>query len=604
MLNRDADVAPAAAADADADVPTTTRVAGLPRSVMLLLFAVSAAQNMSTSLLTLLFSKSLEPQQTAYFWLFMSWIYWASPVAGWVSDICGNRKALLVVGIACVMATWCMVTWLAHSFATFVAFGALQNASMMFVNAAINGTLVEVSKMVNIAHDANSGDGSGAESSVVSSRTYNNDDDDAAVDSANENVANEFRTRTMHVESADTMEAPLMSATTTTTRRSDGSGIGGGGNDQSEDDDAAVDAVVVEGAHRLTRSGDTQSTAMLARSLGSVIGAVVQTFALSKMDIRDALAISIALYGLSAVVAVFADFTPQSVRNLGGARARAEALLRGPNVSTFMSRIGSLFARLRTLCSGTSRGRTQRTSARDVVVLLGFIFMCNMLPDATTFYYSYVFDQFTYPNWFNSLFQLVNLLGALAACEVYRRWLAPLSQTKVFVAGCACAAASYLTGVAFCTGFTRDVLHMDNAAFLMIDSFVVGFLNRMSFLPVVQVAGARCPKGFEAVVFELFSLAAMGGSTVSYLISIHIANALGISRAAWGHLWVLMAISAVARFLPIFVVPHLPPPAALVVLAPSRLRALVVAERGVDYVANVASAADTESDVEVRGAAS
>ena len=183
-----------------------------------------------------------------------------------------------------------------------------------------------------------------------------------------------------------------------------------------------------------------------------------------------------------------------------------------------------------------------------------------MLPDGSAFYSNYIFDAFDYPNWFFSLYQFGGLVGSVLACEIYRRFLAPLSQTRVFFAGCLFAATSYITSIAFCTGFTRDTLHISNSVYLMVDTFVVGFLNRLAFMPVLHVASVRCPKGFEAVVFELFSLAAMGGATVSSLIAIQIADALHISKANWSPLWVLLTISACARLLPLAVVPYLPPP--------------------------------------------
>src|SRR3989338_4658880 len=99
----------------------------------------------------------------------------------------------------------------------------------------------------------------------------------------------------------------------------------------------------------------------------------------------------------------------------------------------------------------------------------------------------------------------------------------------------------------------------------MFDTFVVGFLNRLSFMPILHVASVRCPKGFEAVVFELFSLAAIGGSTVANLIAIRIADSLELSRTNWDKLWILMVIASSSRILPILVVPHLPPPPIQVV---------------------------------------
>ena len=61
-------------------------------------------------------------------------------------------------------------------------------------------------------------------------------------------------------------------------------------------------------------------------------------------------------------------------------------------------------------------------------------------------------------------------------------------------------------------------------------------------------------------MFELFSLAAIGGSTVASLVAIQIANALGISKTNWDNLWILMVIAACSRVLPTIVVPYLPPP--------------------------------------------
>lgn len=575
---------------------------GIPISFMLLLFSVSAAQNMSSSLLTLLFAKTLEPQQTTYFWTFMSWIYWCAPVSGWVSDICGSRRILLLIGLLCNVISWSLITWEAgDSFAMFVVFGAIQNASMLFVNASINGALVEVVKAVN-----KEGSGEDDSDDDVGDQHHLHRHPSSGDSSLQEHESSLSSAPSSPSNTSNAVAAPLLHPSASAqfaeiegeNERDDNSGdqneerqednILAVGNADESSDEGIKKALTKKKAKKqhqtmFSKSGDTQSTAMLARSLGSVIGAVLQTFALVKMEIRAALAISIALFCVSAVVAVFADFTKKSNVVVQSSTTESASINNDNNdnnnaapttatttttvtrissrakKTSLCGRVKSLFDRLRLLCDAKS-GTSQRSAAVDVLLLLAFIFCNNMLPDATSFYQSYVFDAFEYPNWFNSTYQLGNLVGALIACEVYRRFLASLSQTKVFFAGCLFAATSYLTGLAFCTGFTRNTLHIDNAVYLMLDTFVVGFLNRLAFMPILHVASVRCPKGFEAVVFELFSLAAIGGSTVASLIAIRIADSLDISRTNFDKLWILMVVAASSRILPIFAVPYLPPP--------------------------------------------
>jgi hypothetical protein len=523
------------------------RCSRLPRSFVGLLVVVSAAQSMTTSLLTLLFMAHLEPQQSTLFWTFMSWIYWCSPVSGWVSDVCGNRKALLVAGLGAVVAAWCLIAYVAESFASFVAFGALQNASMLFVNAAINGALVEVAgEPTKTGRDANDEAADRSEAAPA-----------LAPLPPRATAASEFET--------DPIGAPLLTPRNQRVLVNDTEDDGGGVAP------AADAAAPTTAATRMALSGATQAAAMTARSCGSVLGGVVQTFLLVKMEIRAALSAGICIYLASIVVAWVTDFTPSAeAANAATAGAAATASV------SVSGRILGMFRELRTLCgdsclaaNGAGAGEAAadagkrarwRNQARDAVIILAFIFGINMLPDATSFYMSYVFNDFRFPNWFNSTYLLGNLIGALIACEVYRRWFAAMSQTKVFVAGCFCAAVSYVTGVVFCLGFTRDVLHISNAAYLMVDCVLVGFMNRLAFMPVIHVASARCPKGYEAIVFELFSLAAIGGTSVASLVTIRVADALHISRSSFGNVWILMLVSAGSRLLPIFLVPHLPPP--------------------------------------------
>lgn len=536
----------------------------LPWSFLTLLFTVSAAQNMTTSLLTLLFAKTLEPQQSTSFWLFMSWLYWFSPVTGWISDICGNRKVMLFVGIICNIGAWYAITYGAFDFTMFTVVGLFQNGAMLFVNSALNGALVEVSNELNKKNESEqqlqerSGDDAShtvevsvndigfqapqTRPSAVASAAFTSSRNDGEDDDGDVNLAHQQQQQPLLI--ADQEEVSPDTAATAAA---------------AEEHDAAASSL-----SPLTDSGATQSEAMIARTLGSVIGAVIMTFALVYLEIRPALAIGSACYGIAAIVALFAkmNVTGNNSNDRDGGVDQAVAALSTsprPNTDSLCSRIQSTFRRLRQLCD-SQRGKGQRSAAVDVTILLVFIFCNNMLPDATSFYMQYVFDAFEFPNWFNSCFQLVNLVGALAACEVYRRFLSSLSQTSVFIAGCLAAGFSYTTGIAFATGFTRDQLHISNPVYLMVDAFVVGFLNRIAFMPVLHVAAARCPKGFEAVVFELFSLAAMGGATVASLVAIRVADALSISRTNWSKLWILMLVAAVSRLLPLFVVPHLPPP--------------------------------------------
>lgn len=473
--------------------------AALPRMMLLLLFCVSAAQNTTTSLLTMYFARValLEPQQTAYYWLFQSWIYWFSPVSGWASDTVGNRKVLLLVALLVNVAAWCLLTWVAESFTAMVAFGALQNAAMMFASSALNGAIVEMTRVPSTS------------------------------------------ARLPPSPAAET-EAPLLLRADRESPRA------------GEDDVLNMrpaDRPPVPGMDALSQCGDTQSRAMTARSCGSLFGAIVQTLLLVKIDIRTAMGVSIGLYGIASIVACVTRL------------ASACSDVAGPATDSIASRIISLFVKLRELCD-RGNGKARRAAVRDVVLLLLFICFVNALPDATSFYQNYVFDAFHYPNWFYSVFQLCYLVGALVACEVYRRVLAKRSQTAVFVAGCLCAAFSYVTGLIFCTGFTQDTLHIPNTWYLLVDTTIVGFLSRIAFLPVLHVAASRCPAGFEAVTFELFSLAAMGGASISQLSTVKIADALRISRTHWNELWVLMLVSAAVRVVPLLVVRQLPPPVA------------------------------------------
>jgi hypothetical protein len=74
------------------------------------------------------------------------------------------------------------------------------------------------------------------------------------------------------------------------------------------------------------------------------------------------------------------------------------------------------------------------------------------------------------------------------------------------------------------------------------------------------VASERAPVGFEAFIFEMFSVAAIGASTVGAIGTVKLSEKLDITDSNWGNLWKLLLYCAASNAVPLFFAPFLPPP--------------------------------------------
>jgi hypothetical protein len=468
----------------------------LSKSLIAVLVLSSAAQYYASSVLSLAMYIALDysPQQTTMYWVYMSWVYWFSPLVGWFSDwfaVCGHRRRPTVI-VGAVVSTLAWVgLWIGTinniTYGYFVALSVVATVAQMLITIPLNGIIVEAAAA---AHEWKCGAATPPSSSAGGTTAL-------AVDGA---------------------QPPLTA------------------------DERRI-------------MGEIQSRAMLAKSFGSLIGSTVQTLVQIKYDSTRALVGAPVLFLLVIPSVLLLRQRPRTEREHVPASHRLRVAWR------------TLSTACEAACGSTLeltwQGRLRRFWHSPVVSLcavLVFVFIYNSELDGTNMYSQYIADNFNFDEWFLSLSSGVALLGSCIGCELYARFIAKRNQMHMFALGCLTAALCYVTRVMFATGFAVDTLKIPAAAFVAVDGFVCAVLSRMAFMPVLHVASERAPAGFEAFIFEMFSVAAIGASTVGAIGTVKLSEKLDITDSNWGNLWKLLLYCAASNAVPLFFAPFLPPP--------------------------------------------
>jgi hypothetical protein len=297
---------------------------------------------------------------------------------------------------------------------------------------------------------------------------------------------------------------------------------------------------------------------MVWRTAGSLVGALCQVAALKQLSIHDALYACPVMTAALVVPLAFLRYTA-SPHHAAYVVMSVGERWRG-TVQRLTAECSSVVGALKK----TARRPEERATFVGFVCVLAFVFVYNLAPDAGVMYSQYIAMNFDFEPWELSAISAVGLVGSICGGEFYGRVLAQRNQFAIFAVGCVCSALCCVTRIAVATHFSADTLHVPNAYFIPFDTFVVAVLGRIAYMPVLHVASERAPVGFESFVFELFTAAAIGGSTVAAIATTAISNQLGITAYRWGNLVWLLAICAAAKLLPLLFAAALPRKHAIV----------------------------------------
>ena len=284
--------------------------------------------------------------------------------------------------------------------------------------------------------------------------------------------------------------------------------------------------------------GRAQARAMLLRTTGSLIGSVVQTVSLLFLSVRQMLLVSAFLYTACIALVCF---------------IREPTTSASPIVLSVKEKCCKMMHKLTSTCEKQSTPQLF-----SFISILLFVFVYNAVPEGSVVYSEYVGVSFEFSPWILSAINGVGLIGSVWACILYSKHMVSKDQFVLFGCGCAFASLAYLTNIALASGFATYTLHIPALVYIPIDNFVVSVLQRLAFMPVLQVAAERCPKGFEAFVFEIFTVASLGASSVSALLTAKIADELLITYNDWSNMWLFLLVCAACKWIPVFFAALLP----------------------------------------------
>ena len=471
-----------------------------PWALIVLLVLTSAAQYAGTNSIGLLVMLTLHygPVETNNFWMIMGLVGFASPVLGWFSDVFTplgeRRRPCLALGLTMNGLLMILMSHYATQVSKlgFILMALVQTISESLVSIPLNGMVVEL---------------------------CNNTD-------RMRNIKRHAGGKSANANTAAAATSPLLNQ-----------------NESPEDDEGDEKPVQLSQEEKTRASGAGQSTSMLIRCVGSLVGGVLQTLALTKVDPRGPiLGAGIAyLCCLSLIYFLPKHCTsPKDALNIVG--------------QSFRARMKEMKVRVK----GSTKGGVTRSQFSGLVSLVLFVFAYTVMPGATTIYYQFISVNFRFSAAFISATGLAGLVSSILACYVYQWKLSQKNQSVLFVVGCAAMSVGYVTNIMLATGFSKNTLGISDHVFVTIDSALVSFFSRLAFMPVLQLASSRCPVGFEAVVFELFTATSLGASSVSALLTTVITLQLGIETGHYERLWILLVICAASKWIPVFFLGCLP----------------------------------------------
>ena len=325
---------------------------------------------------------------------------------------------------------------------------------------------------------------------------------------------------------------------------------------QSEDEGRAAGTARVSGL---------QSEAMLWRSIGSLIGAVLQTVLLLFVSTRWMLVVTAVAY---AVTLPTLFLLPSELFTRWALRLQRTNEGRESFCEKWVRTCGALQQQCKS-------GGDAQSGVVGLVLVLAFVFVYSSMPDASIIYLSFLAYRFNFSAAFLSLNLCIGLVGSIIASWGYARYMRkrhrkeqqqqPSDQQRsgttafwLFSVGSFAWSVGYATNIMLATGFSLNTLSVPNMVFVPIDNIFTSIMSRVAYMPVISVGAERCPPGYEAVIFELFTAASIGGSSVSALVTATIATLLHISRHDFSNLWALLVVSAAAKLIPVVFAAFLP----------------------------------------------
>lgn len=294
----------------------------------------------------------------------------------------------------------------------------------------------------------------------------------------------------------------------------------------------------------MARMSAIMSKTMVWRSIGGLMGNILQTVLVLRLGVHSLLGVTSALFVLLVPLVLV---TPRRL-----------FLRSGTQDQNFYKRV----AEAGRLVWRSFDIHDMRSDGFCFVVVLAFVFVYTMMPDAGSVYYNYLYGAFTFPAWFYSLNNSIGYFGSIAGAYVFSLWMdhralqeasggTRTSLFFIFMIGSFAWALGYITNLLLCIGFITDFLGIPAIVYVPVDNFFMSLFVRFAFMPTITMAAEHAPKFFEATTFEVFSVASMGGGTISSLLTSYIAQNLGITRNDYSALWILIIISIVLKLVPI-----------------------------------------------------
>lgn len=195
---------------------------------------------------------------------------------------------------------------------------------------------------------------------------------------------------------------------------------------------------------------------------------------------------------------------------------------------------------------------------RVLVNLCKFIFLFAATPNSGLTFTYFLINDLAFSEEFMGLLSIAATVAAMAGLATYSLFFKKFKTRLLTKISIWTGTALAIMPVILVTRLNRTVFHINDRWFALSDDVAEGFASQLSMMPILVIIARVCPHGCEGMIYAGFMSVSNFGGAVSTWGGAALTHVLGITKADYSNLWLLVVLCTVTNFIPLFFVHWLP----------------------------------------------
>lgn len=321
--------------------------------------------------------------------------------------------------------------------------------------------------------------------------------------------------------------------------------------------DVIIDCMVARTAREEmeTHRGRTQSLAWLARHSGTLFGITLGGYLVAHVDNLHF------VFGATAVFPVFmfigAFFLREKRSPLTPLDAHHHRANGGTAVAGSYGCFGTSTSRHKPMWSQLKKAARDAYENKVLVRFALYFFIFSATPNSSMTFSYYLIKDLHFTEAFMAWLSIAGVVSMMVGLGAYQLFLVNVDTRTIIRISIAVSTFLSLLPLMLVTGANRS-LGIDDRFFVLGDDVAESFAAQLAMIPMQVTVASVCPEGGEGLLYAGFmSISNFGGAVSTWLGAI-ITSALGITKANYDNMWLLVAICSATNILPYFFTKWLP----------------------------------------------